>query len=371
MIIGFDAKRAFHNASGLGNYSRDMIRVLSEFYPQHNYLLYNPKRGRIHWQPPAASSVRYPASSLWRILSSIWRQGPIVDQLKADGVQIYHGLSNEIPLHVERAGIRSVVTIHDLIFIRYPQLFKPVDRKIYLRKFRHAAEKAHVVVAISQQTKRDIAEFFDIPEDKIVVHYQGCHQAFKESYETEEKEALRARLRLPHRFILNVGTVEERKNALVLLQALRGSNEHLVIVGKSTAYKQKLVDFSRKHGLDSQIHFVEGLTVRELAMVYQMATIFCYPSIFEGFGIPVIEALFSGVPVITSTGSCFAEAGGPHTVYIDPYDILGWRHALESLLSNSKERQEASERGRAWVQKFTDDQVAGRLIRIYENLVHL
>src|SRR5690554_1012496 len=157
MKIGFDAKRYFHNNTGLGNYSRDLVRILSGYYPENTYYLYNTK-------PNIERSVlintkhtieRLPSSFFAKKFKSIWRMAGIKKQLKKDGIHIYHGLSGEIPINLPDK-IKSVVTIHDLIFMRYPHLYSFFDRKIHFWKFKYAAKHADYVIAISEQTKKDI-----------------------------------------------------------------------------------------------------------------------------------------------------------------------------------------------------------------------
>src|SRR5690606_34677955 len=154
-----------------------------------------------------------------KILPSYWRTRGIVKDLEKDGIRIFHGLSGEIPIGLQKTQIKSVVTIHDLIFIRYPELYKPIDRIIYHKKFLHAARNADKIIAISEQTKRDIVDFFNIQEDRIEVIYQGCHPAFKKPITEEKKQDLIQRYQLPNNFVLNVGSVERRKNALQIVKA--------------------------------------------------------------------------------------------------------------------------------------------------------
>ena len=183
MRLGYDAKRAFHNNSGLGNYSRDIIRIMMEYFPSNEFVLYNPKAGKNKWLPKnSAARIQYPESFIWKKLPGLWRQTAISKQIAKDRIEIYHGLSGEIPRGINKDLTKVIVTIHDLLFLRFPELYKPIDRKIYLNKFSFASQNADVVIAISEQTKRDIIEFLGCDERKIKVHYQGCHKAFKKEF---------------------------------------------------------------------------------------------------------------------------------------------------------------------------------------------
>lgn len=368
MIIGFDAKRAFHNTSGLGNYSRDIIRILSSQFPEHEYLLYNPRNAsKEPWIGEKANvSIKYPDRWLWKRFSSIWRQGPISGQIARDGVNIFHGLSNEIPRGINRVRTRVIVTIHDLLFLRYPEFYKPVDRKIYYNKVSYAAKNADTVIAISEQTKRDIVRFLKLDENRITVHYQGCHAAFKQTYGEAEKEFVRKKFSLPERYLLTVGTIERRKNALILLKAIKDMDVHLVLIGRDTTYKDELTNYIHENGMTDRVHFPKGVGMNDLAMIYQMAELFCYPSVFEGFGIPIIEALYSKTPVITTAGGCFAEAGGEGSVYLPSDDPSAWTEAIRYLLSEPEKRRLMAESGWNYAQRFNDENVGTKLMEIYK-----
>ena len=144
MKIGFEAKRVFHNKTGLGNYSRDLIRILADFFPENDFLLYNPKpNNEILFKNTNANVFeKRPATSFYQKFYNLWRQIGIVKDLKKDGIELFHGISGEIPWGLRQNNIKSVVTIHDLIFVRYPELYSFFDRKIHCDKFKKAAKDA-------------------------------------------------------------------------------------------------------------------------------------------------------------------------------------------------------------------------------------
>lgn len=369
MNIGYEAKRIFHNRSGLGNYGRDLVRILSTYYPENTYYLYNPKPARHRlFQPETAQLVeRLPRSQTDRFFYNLWRQRNVVNDLQNDGIQLFHGLSGELPIGLAKHGINSVVTIHDLIFLRYPELYSWIDRTIYFYKFKYAARHADRIIAISEQTKRDVVEFLEVDENKVTVVYQGCHPAFKRRYTTAEKQTIRDKYGLPQDFILNVGTIETRKNALSIIKAIEQLDVHLVIAGKKTPYLKVLVDYLEKRHLTAKVTFVHGASVDELAVLYQAALLFVYPSLFEGFGIPIIEALYSGVPVITSTAGCFQEAGGPNSRYVSPNDSEELLNAIRVVLTDSALRQQMIDIGLDYSQNFNDDRIADQLMALYRD----
>lgn len=371
MNIAFDAKRAFHNNRGLGNYSRDLIRILQEHRVGKLYL-FNPKPAKTVKVTLGKDTLQIlPQSFFWRKLKSLWRSVKITDIARRLPIDIYHGLSGEIPKGISKY-VPTVVTIHDLIFMRYPQLYSFFDRKIHYRKFKYAAQKAHRIIAISEQTKRDIVQFLGVTPEKIEVVYQGCHQAFKETYTEAEKAAVRAKYHLPERFVLNVGAIEPRKNALEIVKAIQPLDISLVLVGQQTAYYNQIEAYCKAHNLSDRVLALRGVSMQELAMIYQLAEVFCYPSVFEGFGIPIIEALFSKTPVITSQGSCFAEAGGAHSIYVNLENAAAEiREAIVRIQADEALRTTMVNEGYAYAQRFTDEAVFAHLMKVYEGLLPL
>lgn len=374
MKIAFDAKRITHNATGLGNYSRYIVSSLAAHYPENAYWLYTPGKGeealRARLAAHGSIHFRYPRGVLGALWPSLWRSSGIVADLRRDEVDLYHGLSNELPHQISKSGIPSVVTIHDLIFLRYPQYYKPLDRQIYTRKFRAASEEADRVIAISEQTRRDICAYFHIPETKIDVIYQGCHPAFSRPAAEADKAAVRAKYGLTSPYILYVGSMEERKNLLLLIEAVKELKEDIqvVAIGKRTPYTEKVETYIREHGMESRVHLFNRVPFGELPAFYQMASVFVYPSLFEGFGIPVIEALQSGVPVIAATGSCLEEAGGPDSLYTDPHKPEELRALIEAVLREPGLAERMRKSGLAYARRFDEAKMAARLMEVYRQV---
>ncbi|SEM86740.1 Glycosyltransferase involved in cell wall bisynthesis [Chryseobacterium taichungense] len=363
MKIAFDAKRFFHNTSGLGNYSRDLVRILATYFPENEYILLNKNKSERAKNILDLQNVRFVETSKGNFSRQL-KMGKDAQHQNAD---IFHGLSGELPLKWGSKPIKKIVTIHDLIFIRYPRYYSFFDRKIHFWKFKKAADSADKIIAISEQTKQDIITFLKVPESKIQVIYQGCHKAFKEQQSEDFAQQTKEKFNLPERFVLNVGTIEERKNLLNIVKALKDTNIPLVVVGKKTKYFKKVEGFIRENKM--KVHFLEGVSMDELAVIYKLADIFIYPSFFEGFGIPVIEALFSKTAVITSNTSCLPEAGGPDSVYIDPKNHLDIQAKIKFLWQNESERKRRAEKGFEYVQKFNDEPIATELMNLYKNIL--
>ena len=374
LTIGYDAKRAVSNGTGLGNYCRTLLNDLGTIDTTDSFRLYVPDLGRDDLRSqldmPRNMSFVTPANKLVKPLRSLWRIKGIVNDLKRDGVDIYHGLTGELPLGLSEAGIKSVVTIHDLIFMRCPEYYNPVDVAIYKWKFRNTCKQADRIIAISECTRRDIMELGEIDDSRINVVYQSCGTRFCQQVGEAQKAEVRSRYSLPQRYILFVGTIEERKNALLAAQALPYLSDeiHLVLVGRQTAYAKTIFSFARQNGLANRIHMLSGVPTSDLYAIYQQAECFVYPSRYEGFGIPVIEAIQSRLPVIACTGSCLEEAGGPDNVYVDPDEPQEMAMAIKSITDNPDAARQIVTRSLDYIRRFENGNVAQEMLNVYRSL---
>lgn len=367
MRIGFDAKRAFFNKSGLGSYSRNLIQGLAKKYPENEYVLYTPETNPDLFEPlQECFSIKVPRRFYHRIFRSYWKSFFVSKQLPHDRIEIFHGLSHELPYNFPVKQVKSVVTIHDLIFLRLPHLYRTIDRTIYERKFRYSCHVSNRIIAVSQQTANDIVEFFKIEPGKIDVVYQGCNPMFNNEVSLIEKEILRMKYLLPKTFILYVGTIEERKNLLTLIKALHYGkiDMPLVVIGKNTPYLNKVIEFIERHSLINII-FCDIVQNQDLPGLYQLADLFVYPSIFEGFGIPILEALYSKVPVITSKGSSLAEAGGKYTLYVDPNNVEEMSAAIKKVLFDRELQERMKLEGYKHARRFDEDKVTANIMDVY------
>ncbi len=371
MRIGFDAKRATANFTGLGNYSRTLIRNFETYYPEHECLLFTPVLKRVNQYPEILDhpSTRLILPPAWYpgLLKALWRTISLGKLASEQKIDVFHGLSGELPLSLS-SGIKAVLTVHDLIFIRFPQYYKPLDRFLYRKKLESACRRADIILAISEQTKKDLIEFLGIAPEKIRVLYQTCDISFQQKVSKEKMAEVRRKYRLPEKYLLNVGTLEERKNTLVLLKAMTlvPAGMKLVLAGRKTDYTGVLESFIREHQLQDQVLILDKVSFDDLPALYQLAEIFIYPSVFEGFGIPILEALFSGVPVISSMGSCFAEAGGPDSIYVNPDDYEEFARVILNLPDDHQKREKMIRNGRIFAEKFLPATLSAELLKVYQ-----
>jgi glycosyltransferase involved in cell wall biosynthesis len=372
MKIGFDAKRAYRNIAGLGNFSRNSISALIKYYPENKYYLFNPGCKNPLFMTPDQSTEINPENFWWNIWKSIWRTYRITNIAKHIDLDIYHGLSHELPLGIDKTGIKTIVTIHDLIYLRHPEYYPTIDRKIYDRKFRRACKVATHIHAISEQTKKDIISLFSVPEESISVIYQSINPVFFEAIGDDRKNSLRKKYQLPKQFILSVGTVEPRKNLLGLLEGMVVSKSYvpLVVVGKLTDYQNKIQKYIEADLNRLQVYFLSRIDDNELAVLYQMADVLVYPSHYEGFGLPVAEAQASGCPVITSNLSSMPEAGGDAAFYINPDNPEEIGEAIKTVLEDNQLREKMIAKGRENAKRFTPEVFAKQITQLYSDTYH-
>lgn len=373
--LGLDAKRAFCNYRGLGNYSRLLIEGLVQWSSDKVDLsLFTPKVSLseyANWPPSGAHRVeplgfQKVAPEVWRGLGQVW-------EWPTHQLDLYHGLSHDLPWNAKgsRSKTKTLVTIHDVIFVRHPELYPWWDRLVYLQKVKHSCEVADSIIAISEQSKKDLIEFLGIEESKIKVLYQAVHPRY---YKTEQKQLAVKKPRLVESpYFLFVGAFEERKNILRLLRAFAKSSkktEHqLVLVGKG-GLRTDIESLISTLGVQDKVKILSGLGSDDLIQLYEDATAVTYPSLFEGFGLPIVEAMMSETLVMTSVGSCFPEAGGPGAFYVDPQSEEEITETLVKIVGlSSEERQQRIEQGLRHCQQFHWRSTTEKLINHYSEVL--
>lgn len=373
-VIGFDAKRIVKNGTGLGSYGRTLVNDLAAA-GGFDLRLYAPDPGidSLRTQVATGSNVTfcYPPTTGHRP-KPLWRTFGLVDDLKRDGVQLYHGLTGELPIGIGRSGIKSVVTIHDLIFLRHPEYYHWIDTKIYAWKFRQALKEADHIVAISECTRRDIVELgYLTDESRLSVVYQSFAPRFTAEVSQQQREATRLRYGLPRRFMLSVGTIEARKNILLAVKALEQLPADLafVVVGRHTAYTNRVLDYVSQHDLGHRVFMLHGVPDADLPALYAQAETFVYPSRYEGFGIPIVEAISCGLPVVACTGSCLEEAGGPASLYVHPDDAEAMAAAIRQTLRGADGRDERIRQSQQYIQRFANTDAAQQYAALYHTLL--
>lgn len=364
--IGFDAKRLFHNHTGLGNYARTLLGDLAEFYPETSYHLFTPGIGKGDGLEPYLQEpfhIHHPSGSF----SALWRSTGMGYQASQLRLDLFHGLSHELPM---RLKLPAVVTMHDLIYKHYPEQYPWFDRQVYERKFRHACQRADVIVAISEATKADLVQDFHIKEEKIQVIYQSCDPIFRD-FIPEDFTPTQDFL-LPEHYFLYVGSIIPRKDLLSIVEAMALIPEShrlpLVIVGQGKRYKQEVEARARALGMMDWLIWKTGVKTADLPWYYYKAQALVYPSWREGFGIPVIESLYCQTPVITTEVSSLPEAAGPGGILVAPKSPEALAAAMQRML-DSTVREKLAEDGLGYVEEqFDPSDICEQWMFLYKNV---
>ena len=307
--IGYDAKRFFLNQTGLGNYSRYVINGITEMYPDFNLTLFSTQ--------VSDDNHKLVSSGKKGLGAMLWRAFKITKEPEFLGLDIYHGLSNEVPLR--RTKVKTVVTIHDVIFKHLPETQHPINRWIYNFKTKRACKLADKIIAISEATKKDLIHFYKVDPAKITVIYQDCLPQFYDKNKLQKD--IRTKYGLNKPYILCTGTIESRKSQLDLVKAFGqlDFDGELLLLGKKTDYYSKIEHYLETNkALKARVRVLSNADFEDFPSLYKNATLFVYPSICEGFGIPILEALNTGVPVITTQGTVMEEAGEEAVSYFEP-----------------------------------------------------
>jgi len=332
MQIGLDAKRAFYNNTGLGNYGRGLIHSLSDYQPDIDLHFYAPKRKDIIEE------------SILNLGNTHYLKGPLKNfnrffnlstKIKKQKLDIYHGLSNELPLKISKAGVKSVVTIHDIIFLKLPQYYKPVDRKIYYYKTLYAVQNADLIITTSKQTLNDLENEFGCG-NKCITIYQHLHAHSLPTLNQDQA------LKNMGEYFIYVSSFEKRKNHLTLIKAFseisNQTDKKLVLVGRKKETFEKCQLLIKELNLENRIITYADATQSLLNTLLANAAAFIYPSLYEGFGIPLLEAMSKGLPIACAKIPVFEEIAQKSAIYFDPLSVNELKKAL-ILIENKSETE--------------------------------
>ena len=366
MRIGFDAKRLFHNSTGLGNYSRTLLKNSLQYFPDNQYFLFekSPNNSKVvsTLLESKNGSIISPKKR-----SIFWRTSGMKNLFQKLDLSLFHGLSNELPLNVNIKKTPTLVTVHDLIFKTFPSDYKKIDRNIYTLKSRHACKSSTEIIAISESTKSDICYYYGISPEKISVVYQPVDSIYYDDNEGEIVEGI------PKEYILYVSSITPRKNLLPFLKAYdklpQSFKIPVLVVGNGTSYKKKVYSYISEKKMGKNVHFLDSInSLEKLKYLYKKASVLVYPSSYEGFGLPIVEALLSKCPVLTCNNSSLPEAGGKSVTYInDPYNTEEFSIALENLLHDEAKKENNRENGFQFAhEQFSPEKLTKQLFERYE-----
>ncbi len=368
MKIAIDAKPLFTQRTGIGRYMYHLLREFSLLDQENDYFLCGGIRsiGKTRLGPAkdvaqyeqllqrsiVQFKVPFPFRKIIRIASGVYTQAAI----RMKGAEIFWG-TNYFGLFGK--SFKTVITIHAMAHAYYPECMHPVMGRDLRRKLKSHAIKADLILTESEHSKGDIIRFLGVREEKIRVIHNGVSHEFHPLENKGEMEKLRQKYHLPQRFILFVGMIEPRKNIIGLMDAFRrlirdpGFKHHLVIVGSNGWKTQKIFKAAEDLVRNGRIHFTGYAPEADLPGLYNLADLFVYPSFYEGFGFPVIEAMACGVPVITSNASCLPEIAGDAAVYVIPTQTEELVSAIGTVLGNESLSQHLRQKGIERAKQFS------------------
>ncbi len=368
--LGFDAVRALRNRTGLGNYARLLLRGLADVAPERELHLYTPRQAdpRYATIPDAVAGQVHPPDSPWRgpVARQLWRTFRLGRDIRRDGIDIYHGLTQEIPRDLPRTGIRSVVSVPDLLYLTRPELFSATDRRSYRWRYQWSAEHADLLIAISTGTARDLVRHFAVDPARVVVLPPAVDPRYTAPDLAARGKATAARFGIGGPYLIVVGTLEPRKNQRLALDAralLPADAPRLVLVGRDGGSAAALDQHARRIGVSDHLTILSDVDGNDLPALVAGAAVASYLSTGEGFGMPVVEALAAGVPVVATAGANLEDAGGDVARYVPTDDPGALAAAWVALLADPARRGDAARRHAA---QFDHRTLAQRLIAIYD-----
>lgn len=374
--IGLDYTAAYEQGGGIGRYVRELVTALAHIDSTNSYRLF----------VAGASSSNLPASIApnfgWRstplsplFLARLWHRlhVPLPVEAFVGRVPLYHATDFVLPPTLP--GVRTLLTVHDLSFVRVPGAASPGLRAYLDKVVPSSVARADLVLADSEATKEDLLSLYRVSSEKVVVLLSGVSSTFIRYIDPFFVLTIRKKYRLTDRpYILSIGTVQPRKNYSRLIQALalirnQGLDLDLVIAGGKGWLEDPIYATIRETHLEDHVHFIGFADDADLPTLYNGAVCFAFPSLYEGFGLPILEAMSCGTPVVTSNISSLPEVAGDATLLIDPYDVEALSNALQRLITDTELRNTLIVKGHIQAKKFTWEKSARHLLQIYNNLL--
>jgi glycosyltransferase involved in cell wall biosynthesis len=364
-----------YRRAGVSRYIEALVEHLPAAAPELELVVFTSRAGY------RTAPERLRRSALWRVslfpterplVRILWEQLAAPSVTRSQRLDLVHGPVNVVPL----AGLRPlVVTVHDVAFLRHAGHYPPLKRRYLALMTRQAVRQADYVIAVSKQTRDDVIELCGADAEKVAVVPNGVDPTLRRINDASVLEAFRSRHHLPEAFVLFLGTLQPRKNVEGLLRAYARVRSDvsvpLVIAGARGWHESAIFHLVRELGLGESVQFAGYVSPEELPYWYSAATIFVYPSLYEGFGLPVLEAMACGTPVITSSVSSLPEVAGDAAVLVDPRDIDGLARAIRQLLGSSDTRASLSRAGLQRASLFTWMRTAEETLAVYRRAMEL
>lgn len=355
MKLGFDAKRFFHNTTGLGNYSRALVDGLQKNYPDNQFFLFDQKE----------SSQYYPNSEIIKpqITNLLWRTVFCLKQINDLKLDVFHGLSNQLPFGKWNTNTKKIVTIHDVIYKTHPEKYPLLDRIGYDIKTSKAINIADKIIATSRFTAKDIMKYYELDSRKLEVVYQTCDDGFWKEKKESELIEFRNKYQLNQPFLLYVSSFTQRKNHLELIKAfakIENKSIPLILIGQKGDALESVSQIIESLKLQNRVKILNNIDKDDLVSAYQCANWFVYPSLMEGFGIPILEAMASSLPILASDIEVFREVASPDVQFFDLKNNSELSSKLNNLLTINKLNYSHH------LEKYKKEELSKQLMSIYK-----
>jgi glycosyltransferase involved in cell wall biosynthesis len=374
MKVAIDVRTILSNRSGVGNYVLHLIQNLKKVDPESIYYYLSLKKNL-----PFLGSFASEQNPLLTVFSheshplgDFWEHFVLPVRLMKKGIDIFHGPASLIPFRKDH--YRVVVTIHDLVAFLFPETI-PLKYGAYMRYLlRHAVKRANRIISVSYHTRQDLIDILKVPSEKITVIHEAPSPIFRPYDPMEVKTFLKERYGIQKKYIYHLGNIEPRKNLIVLLEAFTrvcrelGPEVQLVVSGQKGWLIRSLSQFLKNYPNRDQVLFTGYVPVEELPFFMNGAELFVFPSLYEGFGLPVLEAMSCGTPVISSNRSSIPEIIGSAGILIDPTDTRELADRIIFLLGSRKERERLSLSGKEQAAGFSWEEAARRTLDVYRSV---
>ncbi len=376
MHITMDISPAVHKHAGLGRYAAELLTALMAVAPEHEYsAVYYAPTGN---ERPAPPLDNVPAQAL-RLGAKPWRMNVLLSDYLGRGMDravpagdVFHGTDHLLPVYKHS---RTVFTVHDLIYLFYPQYHLRLNRWFLTLMLPRFLRRADGVIAVSEHTRRDVMTHMRIPEEKITVIYEGANPNYRPLNDPAAVAAVRAKYNVPERYILFFSTIEPRKNLGALLGAYHallarpGTWPDLVIAGRKGWLYEPVFARVQALGLTERVRFTDWVAEADAPALMNGAEVFVYPSLYEGFGLPPLEAMACGVPVVASSASSIPEIVGEAGLLVNPTDEGALMEAMQAALTDPQLRASMRARGLARAKRFTWEAAARETLKVYARVV--
>lgn len=368
-----------YRGAGISRYTLNLLNALRTVDSSHEYTIFVSEREVAEQLPSTSSSnvvltSRSPMPPARRVL---WEHLQLAGEVRRRGLHLLHAPVNILPLRLPCPGI---ITLHDLAFLRFPGFFRPA-RRTYQQWFTpRSARRAALIIAVSEHTRREAIELLKVPEERIRVIYPAVEMCGAPAPSAEAIQAFRQRRQLPEHFILFLATLEPRKNIPRLLDAYHLLKREtdlphaLVLAGAKGWYTRTLEQQVRALGIEQDVRFVGYVPEEEKKLWYYTADLFVYPSLYEGFGLPVAEAMACGVPLVVSSAASLPEIVGDDAAFgeraaftANPYDTESLARSMQQGLRVQALRHQFRVRGLARSQRFASEPIARQIIQAYQD----